>query len=315
MTAPIFYSSADASAPTLTGQTGALNTVLDAILVNGYGAKSAAGWTKPYTDAGTQTAVFRPAAGNRHYLQIQDNGPGAATFQEARARGYVSMSAYNTGTEPFPTAAQQANGLSWRKSAAANGTARSWWALADDKTIHFFVDPGDGNTGATLYTFGAFNSWKSGDLYSSIITGRIGENTAAISSAIQGNMYSAILGTPLTSGYAPRSYTGVSGAVALNNYINGALSGVGAANYFGAQGPTYPSPVDGGLVISPLYLTESNIARGTMRGLWIPCQSKPILQDDTYTATDGATSRTMRAVNTLNAGQVHVETSNTIDTP
>lgn len=33
----------DASAPTLTGQLGSLITLLDAVLVNGYGSKTAAG--------------------------------------------------------------------------------------------------------------------------------------------------------------------------------------------------------------------------------------------------------------------------------
>jgi hypothetical protein len=39
------YRSTDASAPVLTGQVGSLTALLDAVLVNGYGALSAAGWT------------------------------------------------------------------------------------------------------------------------------------------------------------------------------------------------------------------------------------------------------------------------------
>jgi hypothetical protein len=39
------YRSTDASAPVLTGQVGSLTALLDAILVNGYGALTAAGWT------------------------------------------------------------------------------------------------------------------------------------------------------------------------------------------------------------------------------------------------------------------------------
>jgi predicted chitinase len=39
------YMSTDAGAPVLDGNAGSMNTVLRAILVNGYGAKPAAGWT------------------------------------------------------------------------------------------------------------------------------------------------------------------------------------------------------------------------------------------------------------------------------
>jgi hypothetical protein len=39
------YRSTDGSAPVLTGQAGKLTDLLDAILVNGYGSKTAAGWT------------------------------------------------------------------------------------------------------------------------------------------------------------------------------------------------------------------------------------------------------------------------------
>ena len=51
MAVPTVYRSDDASAPVITGTAGDLVMALDAILVNGYGAKSAAGWTIAYTGA------------------------------------------------------------------------------------------------------------------------------------------------------------------------------------------------------------------------------------------------------------------------
>ena len=47
----------DAGAPTLSAAAGALISVLDACLVNGYGAKPAAGWTKAFS--GTNQAAYR----------------------------------------------------------------------------------------------------------------------------------------------------------------------------------------------------------------------------------------------------------------
>ena len=43
------YKSTDSGAPTLTGQAFSLISLLLACLVDGYGSKAAAGWTKPYT--------------------------------------------------------------------------------------------------------------------------------------------------------------------------------------------------------------------------------------------------------------------------
>lgn len=52
----------DAGAPTLSAAAGALISVLDACLVNGYGAKPAAGWTKAFSD--TNQAAYRQGAGS-----------------------------------------------------------------------------------------------------------------------------------------------------------------------------------------------------------------------------------------------------------
>src|SRR5574337_1134523 len=107
MAAPTVYRSSDASAPTLSGTAGDLVNVFDKCLVAGYGAKSPAGWSKPYT--GSSIAVFRQGGGNLHYLRVQDDGTvptsGAA---EAVARGWEvkadandTVDANNTG--PFPS--------------------------------------------------------------------------------------------------------------------------------------------------------------------------------------------------------------------
>ena len=70
------YSSTDASAPVLTGQVGSLIAVLDACLVNGYGTKTAAGWTKPFADA-SNTAVYRSGSGSRAFFRFFDDGTAA----------------------------------------------------------------------------------------------------------------------------------------------------------------------------------------------------------------------------------------------
>jgi hypothetical protein len=133
MVAPTIYRSDDASAPVLSGTAGSLISVFDACLVNGYGAKGAAGWTKPFT--GTNKAAFLMGTGGtsrRMYLRIDDAG-----VNDGVVRGYDAMTDVDTGTEPFPTVGQVATGLYIKKSDAANATARPWIMLATPTQIFF----------------------------------------------------------------------------------------------------------------------------------------------------------------------------------
>src|SRR4029077_17944641 len=155
----------------LSGTAGDLVNVLDKCLVAGYGSKTGAGWSKPFT--GTNAAVFRQGAGNQMYLDVNDNSPGAATAQEARVRGYETMSAVATGTGPFPTVAQSANGLFVRKSAAASGTARVWCVIADDRTFYLLIQSGDVAGQWYGVAFGDYYSFVTGtDNYRTMIIAR-----------------------------------------------------------------------------------------------------------------------------------------------
>jgi hypothetical protein len=133
MPTPVVYKSTDASAPVLSGTVGSFIGVLDACLVNGYGAKAAAGWTKEYT--GTNLAAYRMGSGGsavRMYLRVDDTGT-----TSARVRGFVSMTDVNTGVEPFPTDAQiSGGGYAW-KSTSADSTARPWVLIATPTAFYF----------------------------------------------------------------------------------------------------------------------------------------------------------------------------------
>ena len=308
------YASTDVSAPALTGQSGSLSDLLHAILVTGYGAKAAAGWTRDFYSDADKTAVFRPGAGPRHYWWIDDGGPGAGTFKEARARGYVTMSAWNAGTEPFPTVAQAANGLFIRKSASLDAVQRNWLAFADEATVYLFVESDPGTTGYIPYWFGAFASWKANDAYASFIAGRIVENTNSITTTQM--LHHQVEGSnpSYNFAYAPRSFSGVGSSVGLSQNSHPLLARhYGAARLIGSSGAPYPNPADGGLLLSPIFLTESFNVRGQHRGFWDICHAKPVVHGDTWSAVDGPTTRDYAAVNILLAGQCAMETSSTWD--
>jgi len=310
---PILYQSTDTDAPILSGTTGSLNALLLACLVNGYGSKAPATWSAPYTNAPTETTVFRPAAGPRPYLQVQDNGPGAGSFKEARLRGYASMSAYNTGTDPFPSAAQATNGLFVRKSAALSSTAVTWRLIADDQTFYLFIDCGDNAGYFDPYLFGAYESWKNADQWASLIAARTTENINQHATPYAIGLNYQTPGTSTTFAYTPRSYTGVGTSQILSASLNNAILQTYTAAIIGSAGQQYPHPVDASLLLSPILLTETNVTRGRLRGLWAPCHARPILDQDTFSVLDGAITREFLAQNIIANGQYAIETSNTWD--
>lgn len=269
------YKSSDTSAPAINSTAGSLITLLDAILVGtagvAYGSKPSAGWSKPYS--GTNAADYQMAGGNQLYLQVDDNGPGAGGGKEARARGYEVMTAYNTGTGLFPTTAQLTNGVFIRKSAEASGgtTARTWVAVADDRTLYLFIDAGD-SLGYTGFLFGDFYSFNANDSYRTMIVGRSTENDATATPENADRIMAGGAGLETMNGhYIARAYTGLGTSIATTK--NGDSNAAGGATYLGGL-IKFPNPADGGFIACPLYLNNGAnaganiIRRGTLRGFW-----------------------------------------------
>lgn len=275
-----YYSSSDASAPSLAGTAGSLITVLDAILVAGYGSQPAAGWTKPYT--GTNLAAFRSgaAAGDRIYLRVDDTGA-----QEGRIRCYKTMSDVNTGTEPFPTVAQIAgSGLFVRKSAAASATVRQWACVADDKTCIFLPFPEDfANVSTGGFYAGDIYSFQASDTY----------RAAIIANAVTGNGTNRLTAwdrasTTISTGNCPghfidREHTGIELSHPIYKDISSACVSTDTGTAWSStsfSGHSFPNESDGGVYMFPYrvatFITASSPSelalRGKLRGLYFcPC--------------------------------------------
>lgn len=325
-----FYRSTDASAPTLTGQVGSLTALLDAILVNGYGTQPAAGWTIAYT--GTNQRDYKQGAGScGFYLDVNDAGPGAGAAREARMRGYEVMTALATGTNPFPTTAQQTNGVCCRKSSTADATARAWYCLADATCFYLFVDTGDytGPSYSFAFCFGDFFSYKSGDAYNCQIQGRNGENSTngniecVTTICGQANALNAV--TSGRASYLARSWTGTAGSVQFTKHsallatttsnYEGSTGGLTANN--GAIGPQ-PNGPDGALLMAPVWIAHNGNIRGYMKGMWAPLAQQPCGHTDTFSGTGNMAGKTFIALNVQSTnnngsqnGMLFMETSNT----
>lgn len=326
------YKSTDASAPTLSGTNGSLVALMSAILVDGYGSQTAAGWTKPYT--GTNTAVFRMGtSGNTgFYLDVLDNGPGGGGAREARMRGYEAMTAVSTGTNPFPTVAQAASGVFCRKSTTADSTARAWYAIADSSFFALFVDTGDYTAPAysLAFSFGDFYSYKSGDLYNCAIIGRSSENSGADSADNVALLYASGTSNILTSNaaghYVARTWTGTGASIQFCKHSSALAVG---PNNSTARAPcgspssciTYPNGPDGALELAPIYIGHSSAVRGYLKGLWAPLHNQPCGHGDTFSGTGNMAGKTFLALNVKadqsnsnggsTSGQIVLETSDT----
>lgn len=316
----VVYASNDASAPSLNGTAGSLAAVLYACLVTGYGSKAAAGWAREFT--GTNKSVLRAATGNRLRLRIDDTGS-----QEARVVGYETMSDVDTGTNPFPTAAQQSGGLYVRKSDTADATVRSWYIVATGTMFHMFIDSGAPSIDpATVWTaarasgmsFGEFTSYKSGDTYNTII---IAATTTGTSVCRLGSMVTSTSFAATPGHFIARNAAATVGAVTALK-VPAMFSHHGDGSTVGSGGTTtsyaYPDNVSGGLLISPLAIEEANgtapALRGILPGMWAPLHNVPANHFDTFSGSGGTSGKTFRLVACANAatlGRCAMETSDT----
>lgn len=303
------YRSTDGSAPVLTGQVGSLVALLDACLVNGYGSKAAAGWTKSFS--GTNKAVYRAPVGVRHYLRIQDDGPVAAN--EVRMHGYETMSDVDTGTGIFPTSGQSSFGLICRKSDTTDSTAQAWVIAGDDRTFYLFSN-------SMGYMFGEIYSLGTEDAHRTMLVGRGSENQNLAASGIYnlgslaGNLLVSSGGTSIAA-YMPRSYTGLGASEPIRMHGDDVKSG---SNTYAGNNLVFPSPVDGGLYISPVWVHENNVIRGRLRGLFQPLHPpSSFAVGDTFSGVGDFAGKTFEFIagsKHVNAGIYVLETSDTLET-
>lgn len=325
MTAPNVYRSTDGSAPAkISGVAGSLTTVLDACLVNGYPGKAAAGWTIAFTSANRRVYRMSTVGATGFYLDVNDNGPGGLTLgREAFCRGYVVASGLSAGTEPFPTVAQQANGIAIRKKASPDSTATDspWIVVADDKTVYVFIDSND-FPGYTAFMFGDFYSFQTGDAYRCAIIGRAGSATGSnvLNAAATEDRLSNLTGlaAAATGHYTPRIWHGGdAGAVTIGKHGDAAHS---TATLVGLL--DYPNPKDGSTYLAQVKLHDPvgslATSRGRLRGFWhfLHPVASPVNDGDTPAGGGVLAGKTFLLIkpNAQGDGLFVIETSNTWET-
>ncbi|CAN7592372.1 hypothetical protein LJR175_004393 [Variovorax sp. LjRoot175] len=225
------------------------------------------GFTKPFT--GTNKAAYKSSdpASTGCYLRIDDAGT-----TSCRVVGYETMTDVDTGTGPFPTAAQMSGGGYWAKSSAANSTANTWALVGDGRFFLLFVAPYSGATPAWFngFTrgFGDPIAYKpAGDAYFCAL------NYAGASGISTMHDGCFDVGTAVQTA-TPRSYTGLGSSALHASYP---YTGIGSApSGSDSTMGIFPSLVDATLRLARRYLASGTgqPARGELPGLFHVPQSE-----------------------------------------
>jgi hypothetical protein len=297
------YRSDDASAPALGYVVGSLIGVLDACLVNGYGAKSAAGWAKEFS--GTNLAVYRAPTGKRFRLYVDDTA-----LQYSYMRGYMVMSgASDSGDDPFPTVAQRSLGAIHNKASTTATAARPWAVIATDRSFYLFQNAGSQSTdySTTSTTFGAFFfgdifTTSADDYAVALSGGRVAANTTAAND----RLFSFNRSTNLQ--FLPRPASGAAGAVSA--FIG--AQAPGGQTSVGNAGVPVASNEFGGVAMAriPMFGEDSRL-RGFLPGAYNPLHNFATNHLDTIAGTGALNGRTLQVQyhNSESAGGVLIDTT------
>jgi len=299
---------------TVTGVAGSLITALNAALVTGQG------WT---TATNGNRSWYRPPSGNQLYLAVDDSG--VVTAKEARMTGFEGLPTITaspiTGTNPFPTAAQNSTGngvanVCARKSATADATTRAYQIFADARSMYLFILTGDSAGYYLCFMFGEVFSIMAGDAWNTVVIGRFAENSAVVTNDSLDYINPYISSGAISGNFIARSHTGVAGAVAMCRVGDATKANASTGAVMGTGGLPFPQTTDSGLYLSPVWPTNSLVLRGRMRGFWQICHATTSFADgDTFTGTGALAGKTFQIIKPGGGGGIFcIETSATLET-
>jgi len=293
------FTSGDANAPQLTGESGSLIGLLDAVLVNGYGSKSGLGWLKPIAND-SNLGCWQQPSGSGMTLFVNDAAPtGSANggTREAWGVGYESLvgltgSVTGTGYGQFPLSSQVVAAMAnngavvIRKSNTQNTITRNWMMFGDEYTFYLFVD-WNSNGNYSAYFFGdIFSLSISPDYYKCIIMGRMHSSQVQTSNVDAGDLLCMPSLTTWPCTFMPRTFGGNGFGIIVNKVgdmgkgtlnINRIIGGGGISNNTGGceMAGILPvsNPSDNSLYLSPIWIAEASFSalRGRLRGIFHLC--------------------------------------------
>ena len=275
------YSHNDVGAPPLLKTVGQGNgsgtaiAVLKACLVDGYGAKPAAGWTEAFNDGLGTKAAFRNAitdGGTGAYYRINETTALDAQSRFFSIRGYEVMTSIDSGTGQFPTTSQMSGeGMTQMKNYnstySSNSWTGEWWVIADQHMCYMFnMNSTVANYGAAFLKMGDIISYSANDPYRAML--QADPTTAHFASQYSNSALAQVGGSGIVSGhYMMRDHTGLQTGIAIGQHADLAKMD-GRMGYGSSYYQAFPNPVDGNLLVSNVFVTHNLSAVQVTRGLY-----------------------------------------------
>ncbi|WP_276681177.1 hypothetical protein [Thalassolituus oleivorans] len=169
MTAPTIYYSDDAGAPVVSQGADSLYQILRACLIDGYGSKTAAGWSVVYDDWATNgvlTITNALATGILGLKRFNETTYGPGLFVcEAMIDSVTPVNA-RSGKYGINNLDSLTDSAGYQRAQFSPDTHTNWVVVANDNTVLFFSGPSSGlysaqnqsNGGVAFMAFGALVS-------------------------------------------------------------------------------------------------------------------------------------------------------------
>ncbi len=266
MTAPVYLSSEDDSAPVITPATlGTMVNFFQAVLVDGYGSKAGLGWTMPYKNTAGTIACFKNDAG--WYFQV-DNAANVYTNPHVfKAHLFESMISETTGFGRVPDEV-------FYMSAGITGTPR-WKIIGDSKGFWFLITRGY-TTNNDQYHFspfyvGEYIPFHQDNVFNQAIMGGYAYNYLLYNWAMASYIYGVNV-SPETDTYR---YLSIARKPTEYNpgfsYCNLMWRPFFTNNLFENAVSDAPDKKSGNhRLFSPAYLARKDMLLGQFPGLWFP---------------------------------------------
>lgn len=207
------YRSSDASAPQMTSVAGSLISVLDAVLVNGYGAKGAAGWAKTVLNASTNEVAYTQGAATgkaQRLLYIKDDNTWGGHTAGAWCCSAATVSATPVLTNNYWDQATTGEGCITKADQDLGGAAK-WTIVANARSALILTKrTGFGTRGWAMTFVGDLTTPYSNDkgAFGAIGRNLVTNGALALSSGVPtwNNGVFCCYGNP-DGVYAPTQYT------------------------------------------------------------------------------------------------------------
>ncbi len=261
------------------------------------GRLNGAGWTQPYASGNIRS--FKQGAGsNGLSFQLDDS----SSNSYAKVRGYETMGDAGSGAGPFPTQAQNSNGLYVMKS--SNTTERDWIIVATESQFFYHINSNGATTTCQGMFFGDFDPELVSESYNTVLIA--GLSTTPSNSA-QFARVSNNAGSVSTSMYVARNYSGIGGAEKINVMTHPGYGG----SYTGTGKLAYPDPTRNALIVADINVNSLNVQRGKLKGFLDPLHLEPFSHLDIIEGSGIFAGKTFQILEMNSTAQFLIEISDT----